>query len=766
MNRRNVLKFFGLSGSTMIFNPFSLNLNVMNRAAEIDDSIPLFNLEKLKNEPSACAEIKTERGGPRLSLNGSDVYPLFALSTSMTKTTTAYKESGINFLAPLLGMSACWVGPEKYDWLLFDKLLSKLLYLNPDAYFILRLHLNTPKWWKDSHPDEIIKYGLPFEEKFFDMELPLGENGFPYGIGKDVYEVSWASEIWLADTGKMVQSFLEYINNSPLKSRVIGYQPTTGFTGEWGYFGPWYLPDYSNPMKKAVGDIPTPEARMNTTFGLLRDPDKEKDVIEFYRRFHDVCAEAILYFAKIVKEKTDRRVLCGAFYTYVLENVMMQEIGNLASEPILKSKDIDYIVSPYSYLHTNRSDRPRWTSDIYDDAENWLGRARGVGGDGADRILLESIKRHKKLYIVELDPSTYLEKKLYSEGGSGHETVEGTKRIIQRDMAKMFAAGYGGWFYDFGPTRGGTGLYTSQLIINEIKKFAQLGEQRKLQDISSVAEIAAVYDTKSFFVTQHWTKTAPYKGLGCYYVDFINHWFLACQLRTYSRIGAPMDYFFRSDLKKSDCKRYKLLFIPNSYYLTSDEVDQLREILKGSGTTVVWYYAPGFVTPEKLDLKQMERLTGFHFKILTEPGPMKIKSDIRNDKLFFQKNFGVIKNQFPRFVVDDKKADALGHWTDNGEIAFAKKEFDGWFSVYVGAAPLPVEIVRWLAQSSGAKLWSSKADVVYATKDAVALIATEMGERSVEFPKPLGELGDSNISDKHELNMEFGEVKTFFNPND
>jgi len=606
----------------------------------------------------------------------------------------------------------------------------------------------------------MIQYGLPYDEKNYKINPPMRDGGHRWGLGLEHWEASWASKAWQEDTGKMIQAFVEHFDNSPLRSRMMGYQPTTGFTGEWGYFGPHSLPDYSKPMQNVCGKIPDTESRLNNTYGLLRDPAKEKDVIEFYRKFHDLHADVICYFAKAIKEASQRKILCGVFYAYLLENVIMQEIGNLASEPVLKSPHIDYIVSPYSYLHTNKPDRPRWTSDIYDDADNWLGRARGVGGDGAYRVLYESIRKHQKLFIVEMDPSTYLEKKQpYSEGGSGHETVEGTLKILQRDLGQMFVPGCGGWLYDFGPIRGGVGWYSSKPIINEIKKFVKLGEKRKYLDISSVAEMAAVYDAKSFFVTQHWTKTSPYVGLGCMYIDYFNHWFLAGQLRTFHRMGAPMNYLFRSDLTREDSKRYKLLFMPNLFYLTGDEVTLLRTILKDSGTTVVWYYAPGFVTPKKLDLKQMERLTGFYFNIIEEPGPLMIDSKI--DKAGIEMKFGVNKPQYPRFSVTDKNVEVFGHWTDRKEVAFAMKEFDGWKSIYLGAAPLPIEILRWLAEQADVRIWCSKPDIVYATLDAVMIVATEKGERELKFTEPMLSTEGGNFAKIYRLDMEFGGVRIF-----
>jgi hypothetical protein len=155
----------------------------------------------------------------------------------------------------------------------------------------------------------------------------------------------------------------------------------------------------------------------------------------------------------------------------------------------------------------------------------------------------------------------------------------------------------------------------------------------------------------------------------------------------------------------------------------------------------------------------MEKLTGFNFNIIEEPGPLMINSKI--DKAGIEKKFGVSKPEYPRFSVKDNDVEILGHWTDRGEVAFAKKEFDGWTSIYVGAAPLPVEILRWLVEQAGVKIWCSKPDIVYATQDIAMIIATEKGERELIFAEPMMNVEGGNPAKVHRLDMDFGDVKIF-----
>lgn len=733
---------------------------------------------QLVKEPPAHAEIKTERGAPRLFLNSREVYPLLAWSWGLVQSAPIFKQCGVDMLHPISGLNVAWPEPDKFDFSAFDDLFAKLLTQNPDAYFLPRVLLDVPEWWKKQYPDELIECALPTKpenDRQYRPVIQSPEGGMLWGI--QFKEPSWASDVWRADMERLLRAFLQYIEKSSLRSRVFGYQIGSGIYGEWHYYLSEFVPDSSSSMQRKLGYVPDFDARINTTFGLLRDPEKEKDVIKYYHQFHEnICAEAILHFAKITKEITDGRALCGVFYGYQLENVWMQEGGHLAPEKILTSPDIDFIASPYSYQTTNIEGRQWWEHDVVDGAGNYLGRSRGVAGDGGYRVLLESLKRHGKLYFPELDAGTYLEpppinpdgsggtaveREMCMIGGVGSTTVEGTMQILQRDLGRMFASGCGGWLFDFGPVlRTKKSWYADQPIIAQVRQFAELGKLRPNLDMSSCAKIAAVYDAKSMFATRHWRAEAPFE-FGGHNLDFFTRWFMDSQARALHRLGAPVDFLYRFDLQPQDFLKYRLLFMVNLFYLEEDEVTRLRRMLKNSRATVIWYYAPGFVSPDKLDLAQMETLTGFRFELLTEAGPMLIRSEIDDVHSRIAITFGVKDRRWPRFSVKDNDTEKLGYWTDCDEVAFAVKQVDGWQSVYLGTAPAPPEILRYLANRAGATLWSTRPDIIVACEDAAILVATSDGVRTLTLPKPLALVGSDEMREEHELKLKMGDVRIF-----
>ncbi len=767
MQRRQFIKNMSGTIGAMTLLPGTYFSEFIESLSRDDEKRYLEHIKKLQSEKPARTEIKMERGGPRLYLNEAEIYPLFALGTSMFPTIGNFKKAGINIYHPIIGMRIAWLGENKYDWSKIDAFLGHLLKLNPKAYFMPRLQLNTPTWWKEANPNELLKFGLETQEKFYNLiekrNIQPSECGVYYRANAELWENSYASQVWRNDTSAMLREFFEHIENSPLRSRVIGYMPTTGRTGEWNTYGPDFLPDYSAPMQKACGKIPESETRLNTTFGLLRDPKKERDVIDFYKKYHDTIADTALLMCRTVKDATEGRALAGVFYGYLLEQVRIQEGGYLAMQKFLESPHIDYIAGPYSYMPGNVRNEKGVRYTTQDGAGNILGNARGVAGDGGFRMLTESLRRRGKLYFSEMDPSTHLDKNplevIGGHGGEGSDTASGTLHILQRDLGQVFTSGNAGWLYDFGPlNQAENGWYSSDEIINEISRFVKIGQKRMKLNIRPVAEIAAVYDDRVFAATEHWLAGKPWDDFAIKATDFFNHWFLNAQVRAFHRIGAPMDFLYHRDLTPDDAKRYKLIFMVNNFMLERKEAERLSGIFRNSGTTVVWYYAPGFIAPDKLNQAQMEKLTGFKFKLIKTPGPFLVQS---NSKSFPSMKYGVSTHHWPRFVVADQKAKALGVWEDLQETAFALKDYDGYQSVYSGTAPLPNPILRWLANAADVRLWSSQPDIVRATEDAVMIVATKTGKRKLTLPKAMVPVEGGKKRSVFDLEMEVGEVKIF-----
>jgi hypothetical protein len=123
--------------------------------------------------------------------------------------------------------------------------------------------------------------------------------------------------------------------------------------------------------------------------------------------------------------------------------------------------------------------------------------------------------------------------------------------------------------------------------------------------------------------------------------------------------------------------------------------------------------------------------------------------------------FGVDQVEKPRLVVEDERAQLLGSWADTGSGAFARKSSDGFTSVFVGTAPVPVHTLRRLCVDAGVRLWSSQPDIVLASKDWGMLVSTSEGERRLRLHRSLSSLDDEASGSEFLLDLHEGEVRLF-----
>jgi hypothetical protein len=82
-------------------------------------------------------------------------------------------------------------------------------------------------------------------------------------------------------------------------------------------------------------------------------------------------------------------------------------------------------------------------------------------------------------------------------------------------------------------------------------------------------------------------------------------------------------------------------------------------------------------------------------------------------------------------------------------------------SVYVGTAPLPPIVLRWLTVRAGVHLWSSESDIVTGTRDAAMLVAATTGARTILLPREMTCLETGRCARDHSENLEEGDVRIF-----
>ena len=93
---------------------------------------------------------------------------------------------------------------------------------------------------------------------------------------------------------------------------------------------------------------------------VLRDPHSERQAIDFYEFISNMDADALLHFARVVREATEGKSLVGTYYAYLTAHgINQQDSGHLAARRVFDSPDIDFLMSPPNYWYRKPGEAAR-----------------------------------------------------------------------------------------------------------------------------------------------------------------------------------------------------------------------------------------------------------------------------------------------------------------------------------------------------------------------------------------------------------------------
>jgi hypothetical protein len=143
----------------------------------------------------------------------------------------------------------------------------------------------------------------------------------------------------------------------------------------------------------------------------------------------------------------------------------------------------------------------------------------------------------------------------------------------------------------------------------------------------------------------------------------------------------------------------------------------------------------------------MGDLIGMKVERMDEPGPMMVKVTNTDHPITrgAEARFGLSGKHSPRFAVTDPEATPLGVWDGTDRCAFAVKKMPGWTSVYVGAGPVPIGLLRNLSAAAEVHVYSTRPDIVYANSSYLALVANGDGQRTCHLRAPMVRLGETRV---------------------
>ncbi len=609
------------------------------------------------------------------------------------------------------------VGDDVYDSVHFphiDNHIRHLLRIDPAAHFIVEMYMR--------------EGGIQWRR----YQKELIETAF----GKKVGGVSFASEKYAKECQNFVRRLCRFLESQPYASHVIGYLPELaeaesfmGGTsenefqldrskitiGDWSESGISYFRNFLR--EKYAGDVSMLREAWkdsNVTFetakpvqselgkegdkgGLFRNPTEGRMAFDLFEcNITMVPRFLIENIGKVIKEETKGRALVLSYYGYTLEHLrpnnspgtILQGLHSYLYK-MLESPYFDGFASPLEY-----------------------GYSRFAGQKFTSFLPYASVRLHNKLHIAEMDYRTYVAS-LKSYGR--HKSDKETRAVLTRDLGTVIIQGSGAWLADWSsPGAGGrkaVSYFDQPDILDTIKMMH--GIYMKTRDLArkSATEIAVIVSDKTLYYHDIYHASVLYRNL--------IHRLLPEEL---SQIGAPYDLYEINDLGHEFVqKQYKLYIFLNPYFMTNQERSWV-ESLKCDGKTMLWIYAPGYVSNENgLQLNTVEKMTGMkmgisykkehlRMNILDKKHPILqgVNSETEISMLGFdhprEKKIHPLEIS-PRFWVEDVEATTLATYSD-GKAALAVKEFPGYKSVYTGVPFLTKEVLRNIAQFAGVHLYA------------------------------------------------------------
>ena len=496
---------------------------------------------------------------PRLLKDGKPVFPMMFWQTSIEEQDgRAFCEAGVELFTFTRSFQAYehpfYVGENTCDFSFFDGEIEKFRRACPGKFCIPRVFVCAPYWWLEAHPEECCQYASPTE---------IYRHGSGKPVSQGTLHESMASELWKRDMGQALRMLIRHIRSSDYADCVVGLHLANGPCGEWHYWGYTLSPDISRPMQAYTRDA---------------DASPEKRNWDFYDRFFQAEADAILHFAKIVKEETENTYLNTVFYCYNTGNLLTAAHG--AAEKIMAAPEIDIISAPHTYYY------------------------RSPGDSSYFRNFPASVAAHGKLFVDEADDRTWLSVKKPDPPRRplGASTPEDSLMLIRREFGNALTHNAGLWYMDID----GNAFHDDRLMA-EIAKLHVWGVKSLAKPRPRCSEVAVFFDVRgNYYLPKCYEGTTPYNFMT---PDRINH---LC------RAGAPFDLYLAGDVRLPEIRRYKVLVFVN-FLAPSSEVRTAVEALKGEGRTFIWSYSSGLFGDDNTpDVRNMTELTGLEGFTLTD----------------------------------------------------------------------------------------------------------------------------------------------------
>lgn len=458
---------------------------------------------------------------------------------------------------PYAQYPSIWNWFDRYEFSSLDQQIADLKKAVPEAEFICMIDLNSPEW---------LSRQLSLAHESGDSFTHLTE--------------ALANPRWKEATLHYLRAFLEYAEAHYADS-IQAYVLACGHTDEWfdhnGELCGLHKQRACNDWRAAHGLAPAepPSAlKMNTPDydGLLFDPAVSSGVIEYRRFCSELVGNTICEFAAEARKLIRPEAEIGVFYGYVVTRLGAAESGHLAYEQVLKSPDIDFMISPGSYGD------------------------RAMGGGGGWLGCSGSEKLAGKIHMHECDQRTHTHNRDLTPYVSLHvphwenteEDVAGIKREFSLALLKRSSL----WWFDMWG-----GFYQEPVLFENFRLMKEIYDSRIRLTSRNVEEVAMIVDPDAL---AYFDQRSPRQR------DFQPD-----IRKKLNRLGAPFETWCLRDVPSiPNLHEIKFFIFATPWEITPEKAELLNRYVLNHDRTVLWFYAPGISDGKSFDESRIRHWTG------------------------------------------------------------------------------------------------------------------------------------------------------------
>ncbi len=565
------------------------------------------------------------------------------------------RDAGVRFIST--GAPTCWTPPDQPEnWEPMDRVCREVIRAHPRALLLLRVGCNAPGWWLDQHPEALMRY----------------EGGKPGRYA------SVSSREYRADAAAHLEKLCRHLTKT-FPKHFAGIHPAGQNTGEWFYDRSWRRPlsGYDACTLKAwrawmarrgepgaaQAQVPSPAERHAGPNGCLRDPASERRLILFNRFWQEEMADFVCALAAAARRGTQGKKLVIFFYGYVFEFGPMSNgpalSGHYALTKALASPDIDVLCSPISYF-----DR------------QWKGTAPCMSA-------AESVMAAGKLWLNEDDTRTYLAR---TRRYGGLADLAQTRAVMLRNTAQAALRGFGTWWMDLP----GLGWFADKRIWDVLVRLRPVDEAMLRRAAPFTPDIAAIVGEESLISL---AGGAQVVGRPLIYES----------RAALGRCGAPYGQYLLRDAVAGRVPA-KLQIYLAAWSLSPAQRRQLAANRR-PGVVRVWCYAPGYLLPDRADVRAMTEVTGFAHERVDLPQATAAPT-AAGRRFGPTRTWGPKGRTRPLFAVRPRAGDVVLATYRDGSAAAALRRSPAGVDVFIGVPQLTPELVRALARLAGVHLYT------------------------------------------------------------